>query len=504
MALQPIADAAHLVHGVAACETGSWAFRPTASSGSRLHRHSFTTDLTEKEVVMGGERKLYKAIGEVIERTDPPAVFVYQTCLPAMTGDDINAVCRAAAERWGRPVVPVDVPGFAGSRPYGNHMAALALLDHLVGTREPETTTATDINLIGEFNLGGELDHLRPLLAELGITIRASLSGDGRVSEIATAHRAKAALLLCSQGMANLAEAMRQRFGIPFIEGSFQGVAHCSDTLRRLAALLVEQGGPADLPARTERLIAREEARVAAELARYRTRLQGRRVLLRCGGAKAWALIDTLRGAGMEVVGSSLHKSTPDDRSKVERLLGPQHGPVEDLLDQADIVLAGGAAQFEIRKRGIAWLEVNHERDFALSGYDGALALLARIDQALASPVWQQVAGPAPWDQAALIERRLDQGLWILETVVTAAPLLGLLGTISGMIGAFRLFGGSGAVDPGAVAEALRPHLTAEKTLIVNADTDTDTDAPNGVVVQAMLAARNAGVERFLFAIRRQ
>lgn len=62
-------------------------------------------------------------------------------------------------------------------------------------------------------------------------------------------------------------------------------------------------------------------------------------------------------------------------------------------------------------------------------------------------------------DEAAEIERRLDQGLWILETVVTAAPLLGLLGTISGMIGAFQLFGGSGAIDPGAVtggvAEAL-------------------------------------------------
>jgi biopolymer transport protein ExbB len=72
-------------------------------------------------------------------------------------------------------------------------------------------------------------------------------------------------------------------------------------------------------------------------------------------------------------------------------------------------------------------------------------------------PVWLIESRAA--DEAALIERRLDQGLWILETVVTAAPLLGLLGTITGMIGAFRLFGDSGAVDPaavtGGVAEAL-------------------------------------------------
>ena len=49
--------------------------------------------------------------------------------------------------------------------------------------------------------------------------------------------------------------------------------------------------------------------------------------------------------------------------------------------------------------------------------------------------------------------------LWALETIVTAAPLLGLLGTISGMIRAFKLFGSEGLVDPrgvtGGVAEAL-------------------------------------------------
>lgn len=85
----------------------------------------------------------------------------------------------------------------------------------------------------------------------------------------------------------------------------------------------------------------------------------------------------------------------------------------------------------------------------------------ARFFQVIAGnrdkPIWWIETRSA--DEAALIERRLDQGLWILETIVTAAPLLGLLGTISGMIGAFRLFGDSGAVDPaavtGGVAEAL-------------------------------------------------
>ena len=62
-------------------------------------------------------------------------------------------------------------------------------------------------------------------------------------------------------------------------------------------------------------------------------------------------------------------------------------------------------------------------------------------------------------EEAGLIEKSLGRWLWVLETIVTAAPLLGLLGTITGMVRAFKLFGSEGLVDPrgvtGGVAEAL-------------------------------------------------
>lgn len=51
------------------------------------------------------------------------------------------------------------------------------------------------------------------------------------------------------------------------------------------------------------------------------------------------------------------------------------------------------------------------------------------------------------------------------------------------------------------LGDALRPRLGGDvRTVVVNAD----ADAPHGIVVQAMLAGRAAGVERFLFAIRRK
>jgi biopolymer transport protein ExbB len=72
-------------------------------------------------------------------------------------------------------------------------------------------------------------------------------------------------------------------------------------------------------------------------------------------------------------------------------------------------------------------------------------------------PAWWVESRAA--EEASLIEQALGRWLWILETIVTAAPLLGLLGTITGMIRAFHLFGSEGLVDPrgvtGGVAEAL-------------------------------------------------
>ncbi len=62
-------------------------------------------------------------------------------------------------------------------------------------------------------------------------------------------------------------------------------------------------------------------------------------------------------------------------------------------------------------------------------------------------------------DEAQLIEASLSRRLWVLETIVTAAPLLGLVGTVIGMMRAFQVIGSEGLVNPttvtGGVAEAL-------------------------------------------------
>jgi len=65
--------------------------------------------------------------------------------------------------------------------------------------------------------------------------------------------------------------------------------------------------------------------------------------------------------------------------------------------------------------------------------------------------------------QAAYLDgkSRLNRHLWILDTVVTAAPLLGLLGTILGIIETFSALASNGVSDPKGVSAGIGTALFA-------------------------------------------
>ncbi len=433
IALQPITDVAHLVHGPIACEGNSWDNRGAKTSGSSLYRTGFTTDITETDVVFGGEKRLYKSIKEIIEKYDPPAVFVYQTCVPAMIGDDIGAVCKAAAAKFGKPVIPVMSPGFVGPKNLGNKLAGEAILDHVIGTEEPDHTTPYDINIIGEYNLAGELWQVKPLLDELGIRILACISGDAKYHEVASSHRARAAMMVCSKAMINVARKMEERYDIPYFEGSFYGISDMSDSLRQIAKLLVDRGAPDELLARTETVIAREEARAWERLAPYKERLAGKRVLLITGGVKSWSVVAALQEVGLVIAGTSVKKSTKEDKERIKKLMGEDAHMIESMTPRemykmlkeagADIMLSGGRSQFIALKAKMPWLDINQERHHAYAGYEGMVDLVREIDKALKNPIWEQVRRPAPWDETTW-EERADAAIAAEAAAVAADPAL--------------------------------------------------------------------------------
>jgi biopolymer transport protein ExbB len=65
--------------------------------------------------------------------------------------------------------------------------------------------------------------------------------------------------------------------------------------------------------------------------------------------------------------------------------------------------------------------------------------------------------------ETVYVEQRapLNQHLWLLDTIVTAAPLLGLLGTILGILDTFSVLAASGISDPAAVSNGIGTALRA-------------------------------------------
>jgi nitrogenase molybdenum-cofactor synthesis protein NifE len=400
MALQPITDALHLIHGPDTCLGHSWESRPTQSAGSTLHRLTLSTGVSELDVVFGGEAKLGKAIDALIARSRPAALFVYQTCLPSMTGDDLAAACRAASLRCGCPVVAVDAPGIEGGKLWGAQRAADILVDEVIGTREPEVSTDRDVLLVGDFNVAGEADHIAALLARIGVRVVASIPGGGRFADIAAAHRARLTLAHCSQAIGDLAAALERKFGVPYLQASFYGARQTSDTLRAAAARLVAGGAAPELVDDCERFVAAEEQRLQTRLRPLRPALAGKRALLLTGGVKTWSLATSLRDLGLDVVGANTAKASPDDRRRLDAALAGAAG--RDLQrwlaeERIDVALGGGGARLAATAAGAAWVEVNHERRRSFTGYDGMARLAEEIAAALALRDARTASVACPW-----------------------------------------------------------------------------------------------------------
>ena len=406
ISLFPYADAAHLVHGPLTCLGASWETRATRTSwpGRDLTQMGFTTAITNNDVIFGGEEKLASAIDYVVTRYVPQAVFVYATCVTALIGDDLDAICSQAESTHGLPVIPVHAPGFVGSKNLGSRLAGEAVLRHLIGTLEPEETTPFDINLIGEYNVTGDMWQYTPLLEELGIRVLATLSGDGRVAQIRTAHRARLNVLVCAKSLVSLTRKMEERYGIPSISVSFYGKRDTSDGLRAIARAL----GDAGLISRTEALIAREEAALEVHLAPYRELFHGKKAVLNTGGNKAWSIAAALQDLGIEVVATAVGKSTEDDRAKAREYLGPNGvlmtKPGQEqakIIDEtgAHLLLAGGRSLYTALKKGIAFADVNQEKKKSYGGYRGLLNLAEDLKHALETPVFRNAARRAPWEK---------------------------------------------------------------------------------------------------------
>jgi nitrogenase molybdenum-cofactor synthesis protein NifE len=400
--LYPIADAVHLVHGPIGCAAYTWDIRGSLSSGPELHRLSFSTDVQERDIIFGGEKKLEAALDELIDRHKPNAAFVYSTCIVGIIGDDIGAVCRRMQEKKGIPVIPVQSEGFKGNKRDGYAAACNALFTLAGQAPESETKDIPEIsvNVLGDFNLAGETWIIKEYLERLGVHVVAAITGDGRVADVQRCHAASLNLVQCSGATQGLAQMLKEKYGKPFLKVSWNGIEDMAASLYAVAEHF--QRLDPEIMDRAAELVRTEIEALMPKLAVLRKDLEGKRAAIYVGGAfKAFSLIKAFRHLGMRVVLVGSQTGTEEDYQELAAICDQGAVVIDDanplelshFIKELDVdVFVGGVKERPIAfKLGVGFCDHNHERKIALEGFIGMYNFAKEIHASAMSPVWRFV-----------------------------------------------------------------------------------------------------------------
>jgi nitrogenase molybdenum-cofactor synthesis protein NifE len=381
--LNPITDAIHIVQGptkCATCATYAWNARGSFSSMAAPYGG-------QDNIFFYNERKLSQFIQELAANYRPRAIFIYSTCIGGTNGCDINAICKSAAKDLRIPIVPAGSPPFQAERGYEAACDALLML---IGGRSYEPQSPYSVNIMGDYNIAGDLWPIRSYFEEIGIEVVSTITGDSRVAEIQRAHCAGLNLVQCCSSMISLAKKLEEKYGTPYQRVSFMGIEETSSAIRAVAEFFEDQG----MINESEKMIFRETRRILQQIEHYKARVAGKRAAIYLNGAsKAASLIKALRELGIEVIAVGIRDGDWVDRQRIRNLIGSDAvdmdeldpSELRDLLvkKEVDLVIPGIKEQFAVRGLRMPFCDICHDRTYAFEGFDGMINFAKDVDTAI-------------------------------------------------------------------------------------------------------------------------
>ncbi len=313
--LGPTRDILNLTHGPIGCGFYSWLTRrnqtrPEGDEDANFMTYCFSTDMQEENIVFGGEKKLKQAIREAYEIFKPKAIGIFSTCPVGLIGDDVHAVAREMKEELGINIFGFSCEGYKGvSQSAGHHIANNQLFKHIIGQDDTPHEDKFKINVMGEYNIGGDAFVIEDLIAKTGIKLIATFSGNSTYEQFANSHMADLNVVMCHRSINYVAEMMEAKYGIPWIKGNFIGAESTAKTLQKIAAYFDDP----ELTARVEKVIAEEMAEVKKVQDDVRSRCEGKTAMLFVGGSRAHHYQDLFKDIGMKTVAAGYEFAHRDD-----------------------------------------------------------------------------------------------------------------------------------------------------------------------------------------------
>jgi len=312
----PTSDIVNLVHGPIGCSFYAWLTRRNQTSAGGDNQENFitycmSTDMQDSDIIFGGEKKLAAAIQETYDLFHPKAIAVFATCPVGLIGDDIHTVARRMKEKFGDcNVFAFSCEGYKGvSQSAGHHIANNQVFTHLVGKSDRVKTDRFKINLLGEYNIGGDGFEIDRILKKCGITNIATFSGNSTYDQFASANQADLSCVMCHRSINYVADMLEVKYGIPWVKVNFIGAHATAKSLRKIARYF----GDPDLTARVEAVIAEEMPEVEAARLDVRPRTEGKTAMLFVGGSRAHHYQELFKEMGMKTIAAGYEFAHRDD-----------------------------------------------------------------------------------------------------------------------------------------------------------------------------------------------
>ncbi|MEI7732486.1 MAG: nitrogenase molybdenum-iron protein alpha chain [Verrucomicrobiota bacterium] len=310
----PIYDLLQITHGPIGCGYYAWMTRRNLArpkeGEANYMQYCMSTDMQEDQIVFGGEKKLKQAIQEAYDIFKPKAIAILATCPVGLIGDDIHQVAREMKEKLGINIIAFSCEGYKGvSQSAGHHIANNGVFKHIIGLNDTPDEAEFNINILGEYNIGGDAWEIDTLLRKCGIHITSTLSGDVSYEQVSKAHTATLNTVMCHRSINYIAEMMERKFGIPWMKVNFIGAESTAKSLRKIAGFFESK----KLKDRVEEVIAQELAVLRPVREEVTARCKGKKVALFVGGSRAHHYQDLYQDIGMEIVCAGYEFAHRDD-----------------------------------------------------------------------------------------------------------------------------------------------------------------------------------------------
>jgi len=458
----PTRDIVNITHGPIGCGFYSWLTRRNQTEagpdGENYMPYCFSTDMQDSDIIFGGEKKLEKAIQEAYDLFHPKSIAVFATCPVGLIGDDIHTVTKRMKEKFGDcNVYAFSCEGYKGvSQSAGHHIANNQVFRHIVGENDVPKEGDFKINLLGEYNIGGDGFEIDRIFKKCGITCISTFSGNSTYDQFASAHQADLNAVMCHRSINYVADMMETKYGIPWVKVNFIGADATAKSLRKIAQYF----GNKKLIERVEQVIDEEMPEVEKVQKEIRPRTEGKTAMLFVGGSRAHHYQELFKELGMKTISAGYEFAHRDDYEgrqvlpnltvdadsrnieelevepdknrfkprKTEKQLAAlakagyafkdYEGMIPDMehrtlviddlnqyeaeklveLMKPDIFCAGIKEKFSIQKLGVPMKQLHsYDSGGPYAGFKGAVNFYKEIDRLVNSKVWGYMK--APWQE---------------------------------------------------------------------------------------------------------